>query len=40
MQYTRITIDVRAAMKAFQVIWNNPLIWPDILIHPVDFHAC
>ena len=39
MQYTHITMDVGAAMKAFQVIWNNPIIWSDILIHPGDFHC-
>ena len=39
MQYTHITMDVGAAMKAFQVIWNNPSIWSAILIHPGDFHC-
>ena len=32
-------MDVGAAMKAFQVIWNNPLIWSAILIQPGDFHC-
>ena len=32
-------MDFGAAMKAFQVIWNNPIIWSDILIHPGDFHC-
>ena len=26
-------------MKAYQVVWNNPEIWTDIIIHPGDFHA-
>ena len=26
VKYTHITMDVGAAMKAFQVIWNNPII--------------
>ena len=39
MQYTHITMYVGAAMKAFQVIWNNPIKWSDILIHPGDFHC-
>ena len=39
MQYTYITMDVGAAMKAFQLIWNNPIIWSDILLHPGDFRC-
>ena len=39
MQYTHITMDVEAAMKELQVIWNNQIIWSDILIHPGDFHC-
>ena len=39
MQYTHITMDVGAAMKAFQAIWNNPIIWSDILIYPGNFHC-
>ena len=39
VKYTHITMDVGAAMKAFQVVWNNPIIWWDILIHPGDFHC-
>ena len=31
-------MDVGAAVKAFQVIWNNKIISSDILIHPGDFH--
>ena len=39
MQYTHTIMGVGAAMKAFQVIWNNPITWSDILIHPGDFHC-
>ena len=38
MQYTHITMDVGVAMKAFRVIWNNKIVWSDILINPEDFH--
>lgn len=30
-------MDVRAAMEAFQVIWNNPIIWFNFLVYPGDF---
>ena len=36
--FSRITMDVGAALKAFQVISNNPIIWSDILIHPGNVH--
>ena len=39
MKYAHITMDVGVATKAFQVIWNNPIIWSDILIHPGEFHC-
>ena len=39
MRYCHITLDIGAAMKAYQVVWNNPEIWTDIIIHPGDFHA-
>lgn len=39
MTYTHITLDVGAAIKAFHVIWNNPVAWSDIVIHLGDFHA-
>lgn len=39
MNYTHIVMDVGAAMKAYQVVWNNLVIWTDILRHPGDFHA-
>ena len=37
--YTHITFDLGAAMKAYHVIWNNPELWFDIIIHLGDFHA-
>ncbi len=39
MSYTHITLDVGAAIKAYHVIWNNPTLWSDIIIHLGDFHA-
>ena len=39
MTYTHITLDVRAAIKVFRVIWNNPVAWSDIVIHLRDFHT-
>ena len=39
MKYTHITLDVDAAIKAYHVIWNNPNLWSDIIIHLGDFHA-
>ena len=38
MKYTH-TLDVGAAIKAYHVIWNNPNLWSDIIIHLGDFHA-
>ena len=39
IRYCHITLDIGAAMKAYQVVWNNPEIWSDIVIHLGDFHA-
>lgn len=39
MKYTHITLDVGAAIKAFQVVWNNTQAWSDTIIHLGDFHA-
>ena len=39
MSYAHITLDVGAAIKAYHVIWNNPVLWSDIIIHLGDFHA-
>ena len=38
MKYTHITLDVGAAIKAYHVIWSNPNLWSDIIIHLGDFH--
>ena len=38
-QYTHITMDVGAAIKAYHFLWNNPKLWSDILIHLGDFHT-
>ena len=37
MEYTHITLDAGAAIKAYHVIWNNPQAWSDIIIHLGDF---
>ena len=39
MSYVHITLDVGAAIKAFNVVWNNPASWSDIIIHLGDIHA-
>ena len=39
MKYTHITIPVGTAMKVFQVIWNKPIIFSDILMYPGYFHC-
>ena len=39
MKYTRITVDVGAAEKYYEVIWNNPDKFKDVIIHLGDFHA-
>ena len=38
MEYIHIVM-VGAAMKAYEVIWNNAVLWSDIIIHLGDFHA-
>ena len=39
MKYTHITVDVGAAEKYYEVIWNNPDKFKDVIIHLGDFHA-
>lgn len=34
-----ITLDVGAAIKAYQILLNNPLSWSDIVLHLGDFHG-
>ena len=38
-RYTNITLDVRAAIKAFHVIWNDKDRWSNIIIYFKDFRA-
>ena len=38
MPYVNITLDIGAAMNAYKVIWNNPDIFGNVVIHPGDFH--
>ena len=37
MKYVHITADAGAAMKFYQVIWNNPLKMKNVIIHLGDF---
>ena len=39
IKYTHITLDNGAAIKASQVVWNNPQAWFDIILHLGDIHA-
>ena len=39
MIYTHITTDAGAAAKFYQVVWNNPIEFKNVLIHLGDFHA-
>ena len=39
MKYTHITVDAEVAAKFYHIIWNNPVKFNDILIHPGDFHG-
>ena len=39
MKYTHITLNIGSAIKAYHVIWNNPNLWSDIIIHLRYFHA-
>ena len=36
--YVNITLDVGAAMNAYKVLWNYPILFKNILIHLGDFH--
>lgn len=38
MPYVNITKDIGAAINAFKVIWNYPVEFNNIVIHPGDFH--
>ena len=37
--YAHITLDVGAAIKASHVIWNDPDLWKNVIIHVGDFHC-
>ena len=39
MKYTHITFDVGASEKYFNVIWNNPDEFKDVILHLGDLHA-
>ena len=39
MNNAHITVDVDAAEKYYEVIWNNPEEFKDVVIHLEDFHA-
>ncbi len=39
MEYTHTTFNVGAAIKAYDVIWNNPSRLPDVIVHLRDFQA-
>ena len=39
MQYTHITVDAGAAMKFYQVVWNNADEFKTVLIHLGDLHG-
>ena len=38
MPYVSITLDLGAAMPAYKVVWNNPNIFSNVIIHTGDFH--
>ena len=39
MKYAHITFDVGAAIKGYHLIWNEPELWKNIIIHLGDFHS-
>ena len=39
MKYIHITADEGAACKFYQVVWNNPIEFKDVIVHLGDFHA-
>ena len=39
MTYAHITLDVGEAIKAYHVIWNDPDLWKNVIIHLGDFHC-
>ena len=39
MKYAHVTADEGAAEKFYQVVWNNPAEFKDVIIHLGDFHG-
>ena len=39
MKYTHITVDAGTAAKFYHVIWNNSVVFHNVLIHLGDFHT-
>ena len=39
MKYAHITLDVRAAIKVYHVIWNCQEKWKNVIIHLGDFNG-
>ena len=38
MPYVNVTMDVRAAMNAYKVLWNFPMKFKNVMLHLGDFH--
>ena len=38
MKLVNITLDVDAGINAYLVIWNNPVLFKNIIIHLGSFH--
>ena len=39
MEYTHIILDVGAAITAFHVVWNDPVVWKSVIVHLGHFHG-
>ena len=39
MKYTNITVDAGAAAKFYQVVWNNLIVFKNVVIHLGDMHG-
>ena len=39
MKYTHYTLDCDTAIKAYDVLWNNPDCFKHIIIHLGDLHS-
>ena len=38
MDYVNITLDIGAAINAYNVVWSYPERFRNVVIHPGDFH--